>query len=51
MLQTPAFLLTSQDIVLVCSVKCHKADHATLGSDLTHLMDEAQKWVGGLASS
>ena len=51
MLQTQANLLITQDIVLIASVKCQKVDHATLSSDLTHLVGEAQKWVGGLASS
>lgn len=51
MLQTQANLLNTQDIVLVVSVKCQKVDHATLSSDFTQLMGEAQKWVGGLASS
>ena len=51
MLQTQANLLNTQDIVLVVSVKCQEVDHATLSSDFTQLMEEAQKWVGGLASS
>jgi RNase P protein component len=51
MLQNPANLLPKIDLVVVASVKCQKADHATLGNDLTQLMGEAQKWVGGLESS
>ena len=51
MIQNPAFLLRSHDVVVVASVKCQKVDHATLSTDLTHLMGEAKKWVGGLASS
>jgi RNase P protein component len=51
MIQNLANLRTSHDLVVVASVKCQKADHATLVDDLTQLMGEAQKWVGGLASS
>ena len=50
MLQSEA-LSKTQDFVLVASFKCLKTDYATLNSELTQLMDEASKWVGGLASS
>ena len=50
MLQTQA-LPSTQDFVVVVSVKCQKADHATLSADLTHLIGEAKVWVGGLESS
>lgn len=50
MLQTQAPFST-HDFVVVVSVKCQKADHATLSADLTHLIGEAKVWVGGLESS
>lgn len=51
MIQNLANVPMNVDVVLVASVKCQKVDHATLSADLTHLMGEAQEWVGGLASS
>ena len=44
-------LSTTQDWVVVVSVRCLNADFATMQAELTHLTGEATNWVGGSASS
>ncbi|MBI1331865.1 MAG: ribonuclease P protein component [Armatimonadetes bacterium] len=42
---------TTQDWVLVVGMKCLRTEYATLRIELTHLIGEANSWVGGSASS